>query len=934
MINANKFTEYEGILPLTLYNPLNSSIKQGTYTGINEEFYWSEVRSTASTYYNTFNLIQGELSWSNLLRITFSKEIFINLIRNNGVFLKINFTNLEHTNLSGINFFLEHSYDKSSGDVGYSQSSAINLLSDTESNYTACAYLPPSAFDNFFKEYNYVATKNVGVFIRFFGEDFTVSGNYSKLMLLIPNVNLEHYFPYFANLSSKDKAKIIEKTVPYFYGYKTLGDAINLATPQFFSVTNLTELGNYAYRREENQVGVAYSRIGWGGISGYNYVRLNVLSNNLGLSFSCDSLDGTTHFEAGQTGQMECVRFGKSYFSHTDHLNEYGNYLYCTDTTTIQNKNAPAGEFSIDYDSYMRVNLSDSGWDFLFKISGFTDEEIYEWCKSFPSKENFPYTPHFNALELGKVGAEKTAEDTVYTPYSAGMARVKLTNSADKPWSNNNSHYSFNPTWSDSNRSYDNGILKLTNVIGYSNLVDIINRIYTIPEFESIQNAGSFIAKLKISNLEITTTKESVILQLFFSRRYKKTDGNIGYWQINKSISHVANGSFILYYGKPELRKSMPSDFIEWEDDFVTFFIRLNVNSGDTVSLELEDLMLIQPSVCLDEAFPYFAGLSNSEKKEILDTLPFFEDEFVLGNTLVNKCNPDKGISKSMYYNTNTDTVTYDSGTNTIRIDYTDEISPETKGYIRIGQKADAKPEEDNNSLWYNRAELNFTEGPNTTDTTYYIRPFGTENYSMIVGDNVFNKFPVKSLSNGFIKKSFLTKTRNVNGTPIVAYMGGTPNYCSSEEFEGSIFQLKNVSCINLTKYGWHTLFKLVGASNQFIYEWSETLPYFKDTYTPRITSFLGYNSFRPEGEVYSDELIESEGAEAFGLVQPEYNLPDNVGLRMLPQGKMVSNQFVETETATGIQIVREPIEEIPDIDFVNMVPDFTSEEGGGGEAR
>lgn len=240
----------------------------------------------------------------------------------------------------------------------------------------------------------------------------------------------------------------------------------------------------------------------------------------------------------------------------------------------------------------------------------------------------------------------------------------------------------------------------------------------------------------------------------------------------------------------------------------------------------------------LEEAYPYFAELSDNEQKEILDTLPFFEDGFELCQTLENRCNPNNGISKHMYYNQNPDTVTYDSGTNTIRIDYTDEISPEIQGYIRIGLKSVEKPEEDNNSLWYNRAELNFTEGPNTTDTTYYIRPFGTESYSLLAGDNVYNKFPVKSLSNGFIKKSFLAKTHKVSGTPIFAYMGGTPSYCSSEEFEGSIFQLKNVSCLNFTKYGWETLFKLIGASDQFIYEWAETLPYFADTYQPSMDTF------------------------------------------------------------------------------------------------
>ena len=429
--------------------------------------------------------------------------------------------------------------------------------------------------------------------------------------------------------------------------------------------------------------------------------------------------------------------------------------------------------------------------------------------------------------------ADNSSEIKV-TPYSAGMARVKLTNSADKPWSNNNSHYSFNPTWSDSNRSYDNGILKLTNVIGYSNLVDIINRIYTIPEFESIQNAGSFIAKLKISNLEITTTKESVILQLFFSRRYKKTDGNIGYWQINKSISHVANGSFILYYGKPELRKSMPSDFIEWEDDFVTFFIRLNVNSGDTVSLELKDLMLIQPSVCLDEAFPYFAGLSNSEKKEILDTLPFFEDEFELCQTLENRSNPDKGIGTTSYYK-KPDTMDYDPDSFTITFNYNNDPSITVPQYVFLGQDNLTHYPEDSGVVFYDRCEIDFISSPVVSETTQLNRIFGNEVWTHLSGNtpNEIN-VPIKQYENGFHKKSFLCFTSSTNGTPVFSYLKAN----QLPELDGSSLRLKNIVLINLTYLGWYLYFKLIGASDNEIYQWCENLPVFKDTYQPSMDTF------------------------------------------------------------------------------------------------
>lgn len=930
MINANKFTEYEGILPLTLYNPLNTSIgPSGYFTGINDEFEWESVSGTTTNGICSFNTSGG--SWGNIFNVRVNKDVFINTIQKNGIFFKFNLIISEQTNLTNIRFFIEHGYTKSSDDTTYYHQSPAIELWDGEENKVACAYLPPSALSDFFKEKNFVNTKFIGIHVRAFGSNFTLSGKFNKAMYLIPNVNLEHYFPYFTSLSSEDKAKIIEKTVPYFYGYKTLGDTINLATPQSLVVTNLTELGDYAYRREEDQVGVNWSRIGCGGISGYNYARLNVLTNTLCLTFSLDANDGYTHFKAGQIGQMECMRFGKSIVSPTDYLNEYGNYLYCSDITFTQNKNAPAGEFSIDYGSYMRVNLSDSGWDFLFKISGFSDEEIYEWCKSFPSKENFPYTPHFNALELAKVGAEKTENDTVYT---LGIAKVSLKNINSLPLDNTNNIYGWKvPTWSDSIYSYDEstGILTISNIeVDSSNKGGWINLVererISEQEFQELKTKGCFV-RFKIADLNITTQSENVKFFCFLERAYNNSSGGIGYFQTASKFFSIEDGYQTAYFA-PEIFEKTYEDFESWKSSYYYFPVRITkLQEGDTISAQVSEYSIVIPSVNLEEAFPYFASLSDDEKKEILDTLPFFEDEFELCQTLENRCNPDKGIGTTAYYD-KPDSIDYDPDTFTITFNYNNDPSITVPQYVFLGQDDLTHWPSDSAVVFYDRCEIDFTSSPAVSETTQLNRIFGNEVWTHLSGNtpNEIN-VPIKQYENGFHKKSFLGFTSSTNGTPVFSYLKAN----QLPELDGSSLRLKNIVLINLTYLGWYLYFKLIGASDNEIYQWCENLPVFKDTYTPRITSFLGYNSFRPEGEVYSNELIESEGAEAFGMVQPEYNLPENVGLRMLPLGKMVSNQFVETETATGIQIVREPIEEIPDIEFVNMVPDFTSE---GGEVR
>lgn len=876
MINASRFVEYEGILPLTLYNPLDETISQGHLTGIDNEFRWNGISGTTTDNVCSFDLSDRE-SWGNIFDIRPDKDTFIDSIQKNGIFFKVNLFELEYTNLTGIRFVVEHGYTKSSDDTLHFNQRSVELWKEGEENKIACAYLPPSAFNDFFKEEDYVNTDFIAIYLRAMGSNFTLSGKFNKPMLLIPNINLEYCFPYFANLSPEDKAKTIEKTVPYFYGYKTLGDAIDLATPQSLSVTNLTELGDYSYRRGEDQVGVDWSGIGWGGLSGYNYARLNVTTNTSGLMF-CNDADKYTHFMIGQLGQMECMRFGKSYVSSTDHLNEYGNYLYCAgDTSDIQNENAPAGEFSIDHDSYMRVNISDSGWDFLFKVSGFSDEDIYDWCKSFPSREGFPFIPHFNALKLGEIGAKKTEDDTVYT---LGIAKLKLKNmvtvdtTSEKTLTNNGypgpsalkeQVHTGKPYYARITAKYDNSSFELT---GWS--------LYP--------NGGAGTHWTTDAPAEGTFKTLSAV-----SKNYS-TGGTTG------------QSNLFVYWN--------PRPFTEEE-------------LARKITSTWKEVMLIDLTE-LYEAFPSFAAMSEADQKAILDTLPYFFGDMTLGGELEN-------FSLDYPFVNSYATAGKYQEKNGERIFTLDKTLTQFKtaaGYVLYEVYTNFGP----NTYYYTRSTV---KNSNNVECIFYV--FCDIEYRDKLVGNDLKGVNLANIPAEWSLQSVLGK-RTERRNNDFHYLYNSKGYDNWPDGETAEVRFKESMLINLTAHGHYTLWRLMGLDDNAIKTMLDALPFFEDTYnviSPLIiTATVGYTSFRPGKEVYSNELIEPEGAEAFNLTPSAYYPPENVGLRMLPQGKLVSNQFVETETATGIQVVREPIEEIPDIEFENMAPDFTlydaGEEGGG----
>ena len=244
------------------------------------------------------------------------------------------------------------------------------------------------------------------------------------------------------------------------------------------------------------------------------------------------------------------------------------------------------------------------------------------------------------------------------------------------------------------------------------------------------------------------------------------------------------------------------------------------------LNITIKNAMVIIPQVSLEDAFPYFNTLSITEKCTILKTLPYFEDELVLGDILINRCNPTQNVKYRDYNSVNE--VTYNEAENKYTITY--GATTDTGSWMRFGQTVESKPASDREKYFYNRAEIKFVSSEHTTETTRFRKLYGNEIYILLAGkDDSYT--PLVSYTE-FTRSSYLCMTEDYSSaTPSFVYYG--ISIPPVGELDGSTLYLKDIMCIDLRTSGWYTYFKLVGASDQEIYNWCESLPAFIDEYNP-----------------------------------------------------------------------------------------------------
>ena len=713
---------------------------------------------------------------------------------------------------------------------------------------------------------------------------------YRDQTMIIDVNELEEAFPYFASLSDNEKKEILD-TLPFFEDEFVLcGELRNLTPNPPYEWTDIN--GNLITITNQGESTLVSSTGIWNSISPgdlfpsnqriFYKVTLSPTGDYTSYIFSVERQDSVGVSPSNQVRVL------------TSDSRETYSVLAKTinDNSKIILMNyADSGKESfilIDNDVFA-INLTESGWYTFFKLLGASDQDIYNWADSLPyfaDTYDVPISPltitataddytarvSFGYIQDGQDGQDGangedakllllTSDVSSFSLLPNGSAspneatvtvnKQGITEDTEFIASNgmnipdNSTEFKVTP--------YSAGLakFKLKNIFNDSEDITIVsNATATIADgysYEIAKDTNQMVFRIKIVNFEkaIEYLKNGIILQFIPKNIVKGTSDyfvacyvQYGYRDVTNTIKYhrpvstqVLNFSdgkkITIYFSQDQIFGNLyPNDFNNLLNDVFTINFEMRSYSVP-MTLDVVNIIFAVPYVKLEDAFPYFASLSDNEKKEILDTLPYFEDEFELCQTLENRSNPDKGIGSTYYYK-KPDSLDYDPDTFTITFNYNNDPSITTPQYVFLGQDNITHYPEDSGAVFYDRCEIDFTSSSAVSETTQLNRIFGNEVWTHLSGNTLSEiNVPIKQYENGFHKRSFLGLTRSTNGTPVFSYLKAN----QLPELDGSSLRLRNIVLINLTMLGWYVYFKLIGASDNEIYQWCENLPVFKDTY-------------------------------------------------------------------------------------------------------
>ena len=219
-----------------------------------------------------------------------------------------------------------------------------------------------------------------------------------------------------------------------------------------------------------------------------------------------------------------------------------------------------------------------------------------------------------------------------------------------------------------------------------------------------------------------------------------------------------------------------------------------NETASRTISSQIKEIILIDLTE-LEQAFPYFASLSDNEKKEILDTLPYFYGDLTLGGTLENLVNLEDNIAGQWVAG--------------IAERYDNRVVP-LKEYVNQSDYV------------YARASYRYVKlDPNAENYDWVNYYYGGGSWS---GERLPNPLPDTEYTNSTVRNSLSNNTTYPLNTGNI-YSGDQDNVSGKQCYS------KEIICINLTQSGWYTYFKLLGMSNDAIKTYLDGLPFFQDSY-------------------------------------------------------------------------------------------------------
>ena len=513
--------------------------------------------------------------------------------------------------------------------------------------------------------------------------------------MLIDLTELEEAFPYFASLSDNEKKEILD-TLPFFEDEFILGAPTeNLNNNMYFengydgyyfeflkdtAVKNIVDKELHVTYPPDPDVCPAVNLNLSNKVTNGNFLfactKIRVVSGDSSVNTKPIDGKGWQYYDVGNSAYYDITSDGKKGYGLGVIYDENNCHVISGwRNAEIAQANPIVTETTIAYWDMLAVDVTRTGWYTLFRLLGFSKSEIVTYLNEhIPIKEgliDFPIsapltitatageytarvsfgyvqdghdgqdgadgedaklllltsdvssftllpdgsaTPDEATVTVNKQGIAEATEFSAsngmkiadnstefkVTPYSAGVAKIKLHNmvkndTSDWNYATNNGYSAFRSP-------------KETVERGKPYYVRA-TALYTASNFD-VTGYALYINGGQGSNVTIDTPVEP-----------------------NTEV----RCSFVVSSFFPSISTNF-GDTINWYWRSAT----TNETASRTISSQIKEIILIDLTE-LEQAFPYFASLSDNEKKEILDTLPFFEDEFILGA-------PTENLNNNMYF--------------------------------------------------------------------------------------------------------------------------------------------------------------------------------------------------------------------------------------------------------------------------------------------
>lgn len=448
-------------------------------------------------------------------------------------------------------------------------------------------------------------------------------------------------------------------------------------------------------------------------------------------------------------------------------------------------------------------------------IRTFTSESQVATIKV--NKQGISEQTELTASNGMKIEADST--EIKVTPYSAGFEKFKCFNFATNTMKGKTVYggITFSKTIVE-NITIDSEGNVIGNDVVVSNTYTTIHPAslnITDSSYDKYIRNNTFLVMCEITDFTHSSASNPYF-SVFFERAYiKKSDGKTGYKQWRASLKNPAtdgNNAYHTHYFVPEdTDYKEPNDFERWIGSNINLFLRFSSFSNDeTFSFKMSKIKYIFFDTPLEDLFPQFSLLNAEEKVEVLRTFPNKKGEIIIGDKLRNFKRPIDPTDGHTCFN----------------CQYLEGTSNE---YERSDYRNMAGFEFSRVEVWnlYDDYQKNYKRRCNYGR----LRVFKNETSLRFSFDGgLFENVPAGET--GTFSAFRYQENENLYGCYV--YFG----YGQDKNAPHGIIGIDPDSLlfINLTETGWHTYFKLIGATDQAIKDWADSLPYFETEYEPQIT--------------------------------------------------------------------------------------------------